>query len=137
MDVFRRFFMGYKVRAARRAACLGVRPADTTATLSGCVLVQGPDDDDSEPHYRRLLAEMFEAQVTSLNINCMALHDFSDECARLYDQLVKYPQEVCCPPAACRRHPRCASGSSMLWRPSSRRRVAAPPRRSSPSWMSL
>jgi hypothetical protein len=55
---------------------------------------QTPGEDDVEPHYRRVLAEMIEAQSYALNIDCKALYEHSAECARLYDQLVKYPPEV-------------------------------------------
>ncbi len=47
-----------------------------------------------EPHYRRLLAEMVEAQLLGVNVNCAALYGFSDECRRLYEQLIRFPQEV-------------------------------------------
>lgn len=55
---------------------------------------QTPGEDDIEPHYRRILAECAESQQFALNIDCQALYEYSAECSRLYDQLVKYPPEV-------------------------------------------
>ena len=70
-------------------------PVTARARAQPCTaLYQGPDDEDVEPHYRRLLAETVTAQLMGININCAALADFSEDCARLYEQLIKYPQEV-------------------------------------------
>jgi hypothetical protein len=66
------------------------------------LVVQTPGDDDIEPHYRRLLSELTEKEEYALNIDCKALYEHSSECSRLYDQLVKYPPEVCACPLAGR-----------------------------------
>ena len=62
--------------------------------MSVVLCAQTPGDDDVEPHYRRVLSELAEAQTYALNIDCQALYEHSAECSRLYDQLVKYPPEV-------------------------------------------
>ena len=44
---------------------------------------------------------MVEAQLQAINIDCAALHGFSEDCRRLYEQLIKYPQEVRQQPLLC------------------------------------
>ncbi len=47
-----------------------------------------------------MLLELADAQETHVNVDCQEVANFSRACARLYEQLLKYPQEVS--PAALR-----------------------------------
>eukprot|EP00948_MAST-09A_sp_MAST-9A-sp1_P001448 g1448.t1 len=54
---------------------------------------QGEDETDSPAYYIKRLREMQESQSTSLHIDCAHLRAFP-ETRELYNQLVKYPQEI-------------------------------------------
>ena len=53
----------------------------------------------ADPHaqlakYQRVLLELADAQETHVNVDCQEVANFSRACARLYEQLLKYPQEI-------------------------------------------
>jgi DNA replication licensing factor MCM4 len=54
---------------------------------------QQSGEESQEPYYLRVLAQINEAQLSMLNIDCQQLYDFVPS-RKLYSQLVHYPQEV-------------------------------------------
>ncbi|KAL9555809.1 hypothetical protein MBANPS3_002179 [Mucor bainieri] len=50
-------------------------------------------DDDHRPFYQSLLQHVYETNSTNVNLDCRNLRAYPDT-HKLYDQLVKYPQEI-------------------------------------------
>ena len=51
-------------------------------------------EDDEEPYYMTRLNEIRQSEIYNLNIDCEHLLLFSRNTKKLYDQLVRYPQEI-------------------------------------------
>jgi len=50
-------------------------------------------DEDHRPFYQSLLQHVYETNSTNVNLDCRNLRAYNDT-HKLYDQLVKYPQEI-------------------------------------------
>ena len=99
MRKFRRFLNEFRTDGQLRGSSISSIDNNNLDGVDDMDMDDGTPQGDAaanalqQPYYMRLLSEIRKTQTYNININCKNLYDFAPT-RSLYQQLVRYPQEI-------------------------------------------